>query len=62
MSINFFSFEPAVINIITSVVAAASAVAAFTPNKHDDAAMTFVRKVVDFLAFNWGNAANAKRR
>jgi len=40
----------------TSVVAAASAVAALTPTPKDDGVARWLRKAVDFLALNFGNA------
>ena len=40
----------------TSVVAAASALAALTPTPKDDGFARLLRKVVDFLALNFGNA------
>jgi hypothetical protein len=41
-----------------AVVGAASAIAALTPNKSDDAAVAFVRKIIDGLALNVWNAKN----
>lgn len=43
--------------VITSVIAAASAVAALTPNKTDDGIINKIRQVIDLLALNIGNAA-----
>lgn len=47
-----------VLNLVSNVVAVAAFVAAFTPNQADDAIVAKVRKVVDILAFNFGNAKN----
>jgi hypothetical protein len=41
-----------------AVVGAASAIAALTPNKTDDAAVAFIRKIIDTLALNVWNAKN----
>lgn len=41
---------------VTSVIAAASAIAALTPTPKDDAFLHTIRKVVDALALNIGNA------
>ena len=48
--------------IATSVVAFAAAIAAITPNKTDDTITGALRKVVDALALNVGNAKNAKNK
>ena len=45
---------------ITSVVSSASAVAALTPTTVDDGIVSKVRKVVDVLALNVGNAKTVK--
>lgn len=47
-------------DIITNVVAVAAAIAAITPTPKDDGILLIVRKVLDLLAFNVGNAKNAK--
>lgn len=47
-----------VVDVATKVVAAASAVAALTPTPKDDSALSYVRKVLDLLAFNFFNARN----
>lgn len=40
----------------TGIVTAASAIAALTPSKADDAALMFLRRLIDALALNIGNA------
>lgn len=40
----------------TGIVTAASAIAVLTPTKFDDAALMFLRKLIDALALNIGNA------
>jgi len=42
--------------VLTSIVAAASAVAALTPTPKDDAFVSKVYKVIDWLALNLGKA------
>lgn len=44
------------LNIITAVVAAASAIAAFTPTPADDTIVGKAYKFVDWLALNFGKA------
>ena len=48
--------KEALIGIITSVVAVASAIAALTPTPKDDTIVGKVYKVVDLLALNVGKA------
>ncbi len=50
---------PSVIDIIAKVIAAAAAVAALTSTPKDDSILASIRKVIDMLALNWGNAKNA---
>lgn len=45
-----------IFTVITSVIALASAIAALTPNTTDNAIISGIRKVVDTLALNIGNA------
>jgi hypothetical protein len=45
-------------NIVSGVVTVAAAVAAATPTPTDDGYIAKVRGVIDFLAFNFGNAKN----
>lgn len=49
------------LTIISGVVATAAAVAALTPNKSDNRVVAIVRKLVDLLALNVGNAKNEKQ-
>ncbi|OWY39380.1 hypothetical protein CEK28_08660 [Xenophilus sp. AP218F] len=42
--------------VVTSVISAASAVAAITPNKKDDKVVGTLRRVADVLALNVGHA------
>lgn len=44
--------------IVTGTMAIASQLAALTPSKKDDDAVTYFRKVWAFLAGNYGNAKN----
>lgn len=48
------------LQILTGTVAVAAAIAALTPTPKDDSVMAIIRKVVDFLALNVGNAKNQK--
>ena len=50
----------AYVHILTAVCTLAAAIAALTPTPKDDGVVALVRKVVDFLAFNWGHATNHK--
>ena len=43
-------------HIITTVVTVASAIAAITPTKKDDAIMVKVNKLISLVALNIGNA------
>lgn len=45
---------------IIAIFPVLAAIAAVTPNEYDNKALVIVRKVLDFLAFNWGNASNEK--
>lgn len=49
-----------ILTIVTSVIAAASAISAVTPTPKDDGIVKFLKKVVDWFALNIGNAKNAK--
>ncbi len=42
--------------VATSVISAASAIAALTPTPKDDGVISFLRRIVEFLALNVGNA------
>ena len=47
-----------VLDIATSVVGTAAVIAAATPTPKDDNVFAIVKKVLDFLAFNFWNAKN----
>lgn len=47
-----------ILTVVTSVIAAASAIAAVTPTPKDDGIVKAVMKVVNWLAINVGNAKN----
>lgn len=49
-----------IIDIATSVVGTAAVIASVTPNKTDDTIIGTVKKVVDFIGFNFGHARNDK--
>lgn len=51
---------PRYIEIGLQVVGVASAIAAATPTPQDDGVLLVVRKVLDFLACNFGHAKNRK--
>ena len=44
------------INIITAVIASASAIAAITPTKKDDIFLSKLKPFIDIIALNFGNA------
>ena len=44
------------VNIITAVIALASAIAVVTPTKKDDAFLAKAKPFIDALALNFGNA------
>lgn len=46
--------------VATTVVATASAVAALTPSPKDDGVIMLLRRVLDVLALNIGNAGRGK--
>lgn len=46
--------------VASSVIGTASVIAALTPTPKDDGIIAVARKVVDFLAFNFGSARNAR--
>ena len=43
---------------ILAVIGAAAAIAALTPTPRDDGIVAFVRKVIDIIGMNIGNAKN----
>ena len=47
-----------IINIVTAVIALASAVAVVTPTKKDDAFLAKMKPYIDIFALNFGNAKN----
>ena len=55
-----FALKGAIWLVITTVVAAAAAIAALTPSPKDNSLIGKIRKVVDFLGLNWGFAKNNK--
>ena len=44
------------LNIITAVIATASAIAAITPTKKDDAFLAKLKPIIDIFALNFGSA------
>jgi len=54
----FIGLVPDILLIASMVCTLAGAVAALTPTPTDDGVVKKVRKVVDFLALNFGNARN----
>jgi len=49
---------PEILQICTLVVTLAAAITALTPTPKDDGIVRKIRKVIDFLALNFGNAKN----
>ena len=49
---------PEILQILTLIVALAASIAALTPTPKDDGIVKKIRKVIDFLALNFGNAKN----
>ena len=45
-----------IINIITAVIASASALAALTSTKKDDIFLAKIKPFIDIIALNFGNA------
>tara|TARA_R110000772_G_scaffold28239_3_gene71314 strand:- start:960 stop:1121 length:162 start_codon:yes stop_codon:yes gene_type:complete len=45
-----------IINIITAIIASASAIAAVTPSKKDDVLLSKIKPFIDIIALNFGNA------
>jgi hypothetical protein len=48
------------LQVLSLIVAACAAVAAMTPTPRDDGIFLLLRRVVDFLALNFGHAKNVK--
>lgn len=51
---------PQYIQIGLQIVGVAAAIAAATPTPQDDGVLLVARKILDFLACNFGNAKNKK--
>jgi len=51
---------PHYLQVAGAIVGAASVIAALTPTPQDDGVLLVVRKLIDFLAFNFGSAKNKK--
>lgn len=45
-----------IINIITAIIATASAIAVITPTKKDDIFIAKIKPFIDIIALNFGNA------
>lgn len=54
-------YLPDLIQAASLLISLAAMVAAFTPTPTDNAVLAVLRKVIDFAAFNWGHAANARK-
>ena len=50
-----------IFGIIGMVIALCAAIAALTPSPKDDAILAKVRRVIDFLGFNFSHAENVRR-
>jgi hypothetical protein len=48
------------LQVLSLIVAACAAIAAITPTPKDDGIFLLLRRVVDFLALNFGHAKNVK--
>lgn len=57
---NLLAQLPDLLQAASSIVGTASVIAALVPNPKVQGVLTKVRTVVDFLAFNFGNAKNVK--
>jgi hypothetical protein len=57
---NFLTHLPDLLQAASSIVGTASVIAALVPSPKVQGALSKARAVVDFLAFNFGNAKNAK--
>ena len=44
------------INILTAIIASASAIAAITPTKKDEIFLSKIKPFIDIIALNFGNA------
>lgn len=52
-----FENKASIFNILTAVIAAASAIAIVTPSEADNKIVAKLRSIINFLALNFGNAA-----
>lgn len=53
---NIFEWAGAIWGIITSLVTLASLIAALTPTPKDDEVLMKIRRVIETIALNFGNA------
>lgn len=53
------SLAPQWLQALSLLIAACAAVAALTPTPKDDGVILVLRRVIDYLAFNFGGAKNA---
>jgi len=56
----FLNKLPELLQVASSVIGTASVIAALIPSPKVQGVLSKVRAVVDFLAFNFGNAKNNK--
>jgi hypothetical protein len=47
------------LQLLSVLIAACASIAALTPSPKDDSALLILRKIIDFLALNFGGAKNA---
>ena len=52
------SYIPDAIQVLTLIVTAAAVIASATKTPKDDSVIKSIRKVIDFLALNFGGAKN----
>ena len=50
-----------IVTVALEVIGAASVIAAVTPTPKDDGILAIIRKALDMLAANWGNAKNEEK-
>ncbi len=55
-----FAHGTDIIQIAAYIVAGAAGIAALTPTPKDDGIVAGIRKIIDLLGMNWGNAKNEK--
>jgi len=46
--------------VVTSIIALAAHIAPMTPTPRDDKAVAFAKKILDYVAGNYGNSKNQK--